>query len=83
MIHTARGVEFFDEIQNVRGRRQALGCEFGDRLCRPVVDHAMMSGAMQPPRNIGPHPAKTNDAQLHCQSFSIRHGFLPIYTLMR
>jgi hypothetical protein len=42
-----------------------------------------MSRAVQPPRDIGSHPAKTNDAQLHCQTFFYSAKFLPIYTLMR
>jgi hypothetical protein len=43
--------------------------EFGDRLCGPVADHAMLSGVMKPPRDIAFHPAKTNHTQLHRESF--------------
>ena len=73
----ARRIEFFDEVRNIRGRRQTLGRKFRDRPGHPVVNDTTMSAAMKAARDIGSHPAKANHTQLHCQTSLFGTGSFP------
>src|SRR6267378_7263431 len=59
---------FFKFLHHVRERGGADRLfldEFVHRLWRPVEHHAAMTLADEPPHHVGPHPSKTDHADLH------------------